>query len=249
MTDWLGLTGKHAVVAGAGGFGAAIATELLAAGARVSLADIDEVQLEKLSQEAGTGVFTRVCDVTSESQCRDLLDAAITANGPIEILVHSVGINNRVPVEEITDGEIERMFAVNTASFLWLARNVSTGMRARRRGRVVAVSSVSGLLAHPHHAAYAATKGALNQLLKVMAVEWAADGVTVNAVAPGYALTPLTEAYCAVPGHLEQLLERIPAKRLAAVQDVAAAALFLASDRASYVTGQVLYVDGGRILD
>jgi gluconate 5-dehydrogenase len=249
VTDWLGLAGKNVVIAGAGGFGAAIALDMLGEGAVVTVADIDATKLEKLSQDAGDKLTTQVCDVSSESQCRSLIESVTATGTEIDVLVHAVGINNRVAIEEIAEGEIERMFSVNTASLLWLARTVAAGMRRRGGGHIVCISSVSGLLAHPHHGAYAATKGALNQLLKVMAVEWAADGVTVNAVAPGYALTPLTEAYCAVPGHLDELVSKIPARRLASVQDVASAALFLASDQAAYVTGQVLYVDGGRTLD
>ena len=114
---------------------------------------------------------------------------------------------------------------------------------------MVFISSVSGSLAHHAHGAYAASKGALNQLVRVMATEWAGVGIGVNAVAPGYAVTPMTEAYCSSPGQMQHLLARIPAGRLAVPEDVASAALFLTSPRSSYITGHVLYVDGGRTLD
>jgi len=112
----------------------------------------------------------------------------------------------------------------------------------------VFMSSVSGLLAHPHHAPYAATKGGLNQLLRVMAREWAPRGVTVNAVAPGYIETELTQAYLAKDGVRDGLTSLVPAGRLGQPQEIADAVTFLASDRAAFVTGQVLYVDGGRVL-
>jgi gluconate 5-dehydrogenase len=113
---------------------------------------------------------------------------------------------------------------------------------------MVFFSSVSSQLAHRHHAPYAASKGGLDQLVRVMAREWAADGVTVNAVGPGYTETELTRAYLAKPGVREEMTGLVPAGRLGTPEDVVGAVLFLASARAAFITGQVLYVDGGRTL-
>jgi gluconate 5-dehydrogenase len=121
-------------------------------------------------------------------------------------------------------------------------------MCAAGYGRMIFLSSVSGLLAHAHHAPYAATKGGLNQLVRVMAREWAPRGVTVNAVAPGYIETDLTRDYLAQPSIREDLVSLVPAGRLGTSTEVADAVSFLASDRAAFVTGHILYVDGGRIL-
>lgn len=247
MSTWLDLENKHILMVGAGGFGTAISRELVAHKSKVTVADIDRVKLDKLEyQEA---LMTFECDVSSDPECRDLVSNAIEARGPVDVLIHAVGINNRVPIEEIDATDLDRMFHVNTASCLYLARAVVPTMRTQGCGRIIFISSVSGHLAHPHHGSYAASKGALNQLMKVMAVEWAPDHISVNAIAPGYALTPLTESYCATPGNTNKLLSRIPAGRLAAAEDVAGLALFLASRHADYMTGQVIYVDGGRTLD
>jgi NAD(P)-dependent dehydrogenase (short-subunit alcohol dehydrogenase family) len=121
-------------------------------------------------------------------------------------------------------------------------------MCAAGYGRMIFLSSVSGLLAHADHGPYAATKGGLNQLVRVMAREWAPAGVTVNAVAPGYTQTDLTRDYLGRPGVREELTSLVPAGRLGTPADVADAVAFLASDRAAFITGHVLYVDGGRTL-
>jgi NAD(P)-dependent dehydrogenase (short-subunit alcohol dehydrogenase family) len=168
--------------------------------------------------------------------------------GRIDVFVHAAGINKRVSVEDSSDDDWDRIMAINTSSCFWLGRRIGTHMRAEGGGRIVFFSSVSGLLAHPDHGIYAASKGAMNQLLKVMAVEWAADGVNVNGVAPAYAITPLTEEYVARPGKLEALTAPVPMGRLATPEDVVGPTLFLSSPRSAYVTGQVLYVDGGRTL-
>lgn len=115
-------------------------------------------------------------------------------------------------------------------------------------GRQIYCSSVSGLLAHPEHASYAASKGGINQMMRVMAREWAAHGVTVNAIAPGYTETNLTRAHLDKPGVRDHYTALIPAGRLGGVEDLTGPVLFLASDQASFMTGQILYVDGGRTL-
>ncbi len=134
---------------------------------------------------------------------------------------------------------------VNLQNCFWLGQIVVEGMKKLGREKMVFFSSVSRVLAHPHHGAYAASKGAMNQLMKVRAVDWANKGICVNAVGPGYAETPLTQKYLGLPGKKEELIEKVPMGRLAIPQDIVGPVLFLISPRSDYVTGQVLLVDRG----
>jgi NAD(P)-dependent dehydrogenase (short-subunit alcohol dehydrogenase family) len=142
----------------------------------------------------------------------------------------------------------ERIIDVNLKSAIWTAQAAGALMVPAGYGRIVFLSSVSGLLAHADHAPYAATKGGVNQLCRVMAREWAARGVTVNAVAPGYTETELTTAYLDKPGVRAGLTAQVPAGRLGTAGDLAGPILFLCSAQSAFVTGHVMYVDGGRTL-
>lgn len=246
MDDWLGLEGKRALVVGAGGFGTACTRELLRVGARVYLADRDVAQLDAVGQP---GLETGVWDVVDTGAAEGMVADAVQRLGGIDLLVHAVGVNDRRSVLETDAEDWQRVLDVNLTSAFTLGRAAGRRMVEQGFGRIVLFSSVSGLLAHPHHAAYAASKGGMNQLAKVMAVEWADRGVTVNAVAPGYTASALTEAYLARPGVLEGMVAKVPAGRLGTLDDVVGPVLFLCSSRASFMTGQVLYVDGGRTLD
>jgi gluconate 5-dehydrogenase len=246
VDDWLGLAGRRAVVVGAGGFGVACARELLRVGAQVYLADREAERLEAVGEP---GLETGVWDVTEPETGEGLVEQASERLGGLDILVHAVGVNDRRSVLEIEHADWQRVLDVNLTSAFTLGRAAGRRMVEQGSGRIVLFSSVSGLLAHPHHAPYAASKGGLNSLAKVMAVEWADRGVTVNAVAPGYTESALTEAYLERPGVRQGLVSKVPAGRLGTLEDVVGPVLFLCSPRASFMTGQVLYVDGGRTLD
>jgi gluconate 5-dehydrogenase len=187
-------------------------------------------------------------DLSRSAGCEALVEEAAAALGALDVLVHAVGINRRVPVLDVTDADWREVLDVNLSSAFWLGRAAGRLMVAAGSGRQVYLSSVSGLLAHPDHGPYAASKGGLDQLVRVMAREWAASGVGVNAVAPGYTETGLTRQHLARPGVREHYTELVPAGRLGGVDDLTGPVLFLASPRAAFVTGHVLYVDGGRTL-
>jgi gluconate 5-dehydrogenase len=233
--SWLGLEGQRVVVAGgAGSFGSAIASAFRAQGAEVAVVDVqggDHIQ----------------ADLRDPAAAREAMAQAAAQLGGIDVFVHSVGINRRKPIEEYSDEDWDDIVAINLSSAFYTAQAVLPRMRAQRHGRIVFFSSVAGRSGHKHHGPYAATKGAINQLTRVMAHEYAADGVTVNGVAPGYMDTELTRRYLADhPGRREELIELIPAGRFARVDEVVGPVLFLCSRQASFITGTVLYIDGGR---
>jgi len=249
--DWLGLAGSRVLVAGAGGIGAACARAYAGAGASVAVVDRDQRTLDALGEDfaaVGADVALIRADLTAHGAGSAVVAEAVERLGGLDVLLHAVGINDRRPILEFTEDEWDDILRVNLGTLFGLAQAAGRHMVRQGRGRVIALSSVSGLLAHHSHGPYAASKGGINQLLRVMAREWAPSGVTVNALAPGYIETPLTSGELGKPGKRADLESLVPAGRLGTPEELTGPALFLSSPHAAFITGHVLYVDGGRTL-
>jgi NAD(P)-dependent dehydrogenase (short-subunit alcohol dehydrogenase family) len=244
MAEWLGLSAQRVLVAGgAGTIGSGLVNGFLNAGASVGVIDM----------RTG-GVDARVSatcaiDLSGDGDPRQAVADIRSDLGGLDVFVHCVGINDRKPIEAYSAADWERMVAVNLSSAFHTATEAAVGMREQRYGRIVFFSSVAGRSGHKLHGPYAATKGAINQLMRVLAHEYAEYGVTANAVAPGYMDTALTRQYLEErPERRRALVELIPAGRFGTLQEVVGPVLFLCSPHASFITGQVLYIDGGRTI-
>jgi gluconate 5-dehydrogenase len=187
-TDWLGLAGQRVLVAGAGGIGAACAGAFLEVGAQVGIVDVAAERLAAVDNR----MLRLTEDVSTVEGCEHAVRRTVDEFGGLDVLIHAVGVNHRVPVLDLQDRDWQRILDINLSSAFRLGRAAGRLMVGAGHVRQVYLSSVSGLLAHPEHAPYAASKGGLDQLVGVMAREWAASGVTVNAVAPEYTETDLT---------------------------------------------------------
>ncbi len=244
MADWLGLAGRRALVAGgAGTIGSALVGGFLDAGATVAVIDLRTDGIDRRVSA------TRRVDLTDGGGARRAVAGVRDELGGLDVFVHCVGINDRKPIETYSGEEWDQMLAINLSSAFHTATEAAVGMRDQGHGRIVFFSSVAGRSGHKLHGPYAATKGAINQLMRVLAHEYAEHGVTANAVAPGYMDTALTRGYLEEhPDRRPALVDLIPAGRFGTLEEVVGPVLFLCSRHASFITGQVLYIDGGRTI-
>jgi NAD(P)-dependent dehydrogenase (short-subunit alcohol dehydrogenase family) len=243
------LDGLHALVTGAGrGIGRAAALALAEVGADVTLAARTRAELEDVATEiAARGGRARVhpVDVRDPLAVEELVRRA-DDEAPVAVLVTAAGLNRTGPSEDYSTHDWDLLMEVNVRGTFLACRAVGRRMiRRGRGGRIVNVSSQMGTVGYPGRAAYCATKHAVNGLTKALAVEWAPDGVAVNAVAPTFVRTALTEPMLADPVFAAEIRSRLPGGELGDVADVAGAIVFLASERARMVSGHVLAVDGG----
>jgi 2-deoxy-D-gluconate 3-dehydrogenase len=242
------LDGQVAVVTGASkGIGRDLALALADAGARVAVCARDLASLEQLAAEIGDGggeAMAVELDVRDVAQIRTAFAQVKERFGSVDVLVNNAGLGANHPAEDVTESDWDDMMAVNLRGLFFCCQAAGRIMLEQGSGRIVNMSSQAGVVGIRDHAVYSASKGGVNLLTKVLALEWSARGVTVNAVAPTFTYTPGTAERLDQPEYLEGVLTRLPIGRVGTTTDVAAAVIYLASPAGAMVSGHVLLVDG-----
>lgn len=246
------LSGKCAIVTGAAqGFGLGIAETFAREGARVAIFDIQGEAAGAAAQKIGQGAIGLACDVSRADSVKAAAAATIEAFGQVDIVVNNAGITHRnQPMLDVGEAEFDRVFAVNVKAIYLMAQALVPHFRARQGGVIINIGSTAGIRPRPGLAWYNASKGAVNLLSKSMAVELAPDNIRVCALAPVAGETPLLHMFMGedTPEKRAAFKASVPLGRFSTPQDIAHAALYLASDEANFITGVVLEVDGGRCI-
>ena len=244
-TELFSLTGRRALITGSSqGIGFALARGMRAAGAKVVLNGRDRAKLAEAAA-ALDGAETLAFDVTDHEAVRAAVDGFEDSVGAIDILVNNAGMQHRTPLEDFPAERFEALLQTNIASVFHVGQACARRMISRGAGKIINIASVQTALARPGIAPYTTTKGAVGNLTKGMATDWAKYGLQCNAIAPGYFDTPLNAALVADPEFSAWLEKRTPAGRWGRVDELVGAAVFLASNASSFVNGHILYVDGG----
>jgi gluconate 5-dehydrogenase len=228
--------------------GLAIGTGLAEAGARLILCDIDEGAVEQRRKELeGRGLKVAACnfDVTNEDQVSAAVERIEGEIGPLDILVNNAGINLRMPLEETPQEKWRAVIDLNLNAVWLVSKHAVRGMIQRRRGKIINIASLLTFAARPTIGAYTASKTAVAGLTRAMTVEWAKHNVQINAIAPGYFLTEMTRPLAENPELNNWVMMRTPAGRWGKPEELVGLAIFYASAASDFVTGQVVYVDGG----
>lgn len=238
------LTGKSALITGAsGGIGASIARALHGAGATVGLSGTRTDPLEALAAELGGNAHVLPCNLGDADAVEALPKQAVEAMGAVDILVNNAGITRDNLFMRMSGDEWDEVLSVNLKSAMLLSKGVMRGMMKARWGRIVNVSSIVGATGNPGQANYAASKAGLVGMSKSLAYEVASRGITVNCIAPGFITTAMTDKL--TDDQKGGILSQVPAGRMGEADEIAAAALYLASPEAGYVTGATLHINGG----
>jgi 3-oxoacyl-[acyl-carrier protein] reductase len=243
------LSGRNALVTGAtGGIGGAIARALHAQGATVAISGRQVDKLEALAAELKERVHVVPCDLADKAQVAGLIDEAVKKLGRLDILVNNAGLTKDNLFMVMKDEQWDEVIAVNLTSTFMLMRAATRAMMRGKTGygRIINISSVSGILGNPGQGNYAASKAGMIGMTKSLAREVASRGITANCIAPGFIATPMTEALN--EKQTATIKEAIPAQKFGTPDDIAAAAVYLASTEASYMTGQTLHVNGGMLM-
>jgi 3-oxoacyl-[acyl-carrier protein] reductase len=247
------LKGKVAIVTGAGsGFGAGIAERFAAEGAHVALLDINLEGAQKVAEAVGHGAIALQCDVTRAADIAAALAATVKAFGRLDIVVNNAGWTHRnKPLLEVTEAEFDRIYNVNVKAIYLMTQATTPALVEAGGGSVINIGSTAGVRPRPGLTWYNGSKGFVNLVSKSMAVELAPQNIRVNCIAPVLGQTALTEDFIggpATPERLKAFMATIPLGRMSKASDIGAAAVFLASDEAEFITGAVLPVDGGRTI-
>ncbi len=231
------------------GIGRSIALGFAAAGAAVAATSRHPAQLESLGREiesAGGQALGLRFDAEDLGTVGPMVEALLARFGRVDVLVNNAGTSIRQPAVDVTEAVWDQLVATNLKGLFFCTQAIGRLMVRQRRGAIVTIGSVAQAFARREMAVYASTKAAVAQLTRTLALEWAAYNVRVNCVAPGYVRTPLVEPlFQGRPGFLDEILSRTPLGRVAEPHEIAASVMFLASDQASFITGQTLFVDGG----
>lgn len=238
---------KIAIVTGGGsGLGLAIAKAFTTNNVKTIIVGRDEEKLKAAKAELGDNCFYKVCDLSDLSTIPALIENIITEFGQIDILVNNAGINQKKVFEEVTDEEFQRIITTNVTAVFSISREVVKDMLKRKNGCIINISSMAAQYGLPKVIAYSASKTAIDGMTRAMAVELSPNGIRVNAIAPGFIYSAMTEkALNSDPERKAKVFNRTPMGHMGQPEDIGAAALYLASDGAKYVTGVVLPVDGG----
>jgi NAD(P)-dependent dehydrogenase (short-subunit alcohol dehydrogenase family) len=249
--EWFDLTGRVAVVSGASrGLGRAIAGALATAGADIALVSRTRPDLEVVAngvRSTGRQALVVSADIANEADVRRMVSEVIDHFGHIDILVNNAGIEGRGAIVEMDAASWDRVMQVNLRGPMLCTKHVGPHMIARKRGKVINVASVLATRVARYMSSYLASKAALVQLTRATALEWIHHNIQVNALCPGYFLTPMNQDFfTSDAGH--KFVQKLPIRRLGDPKEIEGAAVFLASDATSYITGTTLYVDGGHSL-
>jgi 3-oxoacyl-[acyl-carrier protein] reductase len=238
------LTGKTALITGASGaLGGAIARALHAQGATVALSGTRRDALDALAQDLKKRVHVAPCDLSDSASVEKLIPAAEATLGSVDVLVNNAGVTRDNFLVRMKDADWDLVLAINLTAAFRLSRAALKGMMKRRFGRIINITSVVGVRGNQGQSNYAAAKAGMIGMSKALALEVASRAITVNCIAPGFITSPMTDSL--TDKQRDVILASVPAGHLGAAADIAAAAVYLASAEASYVTGQTLHVNGG----